>query len=191
MLARMTLAVLPSATSSIFLLEGCVNNSAKIFCFFAKKQIISVMMLPNKLHQIIVARIKLGKSKAAIARGMDIPITTMRYAWKMYQECGHTHDAPRPGQPISEVRRSIKEDIATNVSIRALGREFGVAKATMRMMVKTDMGLEVLGQAQDPAAHATSEEEEAHHVHIIVEQDKGAGMTKPFIFPDKKGVTAF
>ncbi len=50
MLARMTLAVLPSATSSIFLLEGCVNNSAKIFCFFAKKQIISVMMLPRPLQ---------------------------------------------------------------------------------------------------------------------------------------------
>ncbi len=137
-------------------------------------------MLPNKLHQIIVAWIKLGKSKAAIARSMGIHITTVRYAWKMYQERGHTHDAPRPGQPICEVLRSIKEDVTTrieqdpNVSIRALGREFGVAEATMRMMLKTDLGLKSLvkNKIQQLTPHQRGGEE-AHHVHTNVEQDIG------------------
>ena len=51
-------------------------------------------MAPDKLRQIVIAHIKAGESKAAIARAMGIHINTVCKAWKAYQNRGTTNTAP-------------------------------------------------------------------------------------------------
>ena len=63
-----------------------------------------------------------------------------------------TDDAPRPGQPIDDVHKSIEEKVAAcidadpNVSFCALCREFNLPLMTMRREVKTDLSLKSLAK---------------------------------------------
>ena len=147
-------------------------------------------MSPNKLRQIIVARLEAGESKTAVAKAMGVHINTVRYAWKVYKKRGHTDNIPSPGQTISEARRSVKEDVAArieqdpNVSIRALGREFGVAEATMRRVVKKDLGLKSLAKPKIQQLTPTQREKRLIMCRLMLNRMKG--MTKPLIFSDEK-----
>ena len=149
-------------------------------------------MAPNKLRQIIVERIEAGEAKTDIARAMGVHINTVKYAWKVYQERGTTDNAPRPGQPIHNVRRSIKDDVATrikqnpNVSIRALAREFETPEATMRRLVKEDLGLKSLAKVKVQQLTPAQREKRLEMCRLMLSKLKREAAGKILIFSDEK-----
>ena len=111
-------------------------------------------MARNKSREIIIVCIKSGKTKSAIAKSMGVHINTVNYTWKVYLERGTTDNAPNPSRPISKEHKDIKEAISSrvkadpNVSVRGLSREFGMARMTMRRLVKEDLGLKSLAKVK-------------------------------------------
>ncbi len=149
-------------------------------------------MSPNKLRQIIIARIESGESKTSIAKAMGVHINTVHKAWRAYQERGTTNDLPRMGRPVGETRRSIVQSVRErvdedpNVSIRALAREFGVAEATMRRVVKVDLGLKSLAVLQVQQLTPSQIEKRLAMSTFMLNWLKGEHGWKKLVFSDEK-----
>ena len=149
-------------------------------------------MSPNKLRQIIIARIESGESKTSIAKAMGVHINTVHKAWRAYQERGTTNDLPRTGRPVGESRRSIVQSVRErvdedpNVSIRALAREFGVAEATMRRVVKVDLGLKSLAVLQVQQLTPSQIEKRLVMSTFMLNWLKGEHGWKKLVFSDEK-----
>ena len=149
-------------------------------------------MPPNKLRQKIVARLEAGEGKSAVAKSMDIHLSTVKYAWKVYKERGDTDDAPRLGPAIGEARRAIKEDVRAridqdpNVSIRALAREFMMAEATMRRLVKVDLELKSLAKSKIQQLTPMQREKRLKMCKIMLNRMKRKDAGKILVFSDEK-----
>ncbi len=146
----------------------------------------------NKLRELIVTRIQAGESKSKIDRDMGVHINTVKYARNVYQERGTTDNARRPGQPIQEKRRSIKDAVAgtierdPNVSLRALSRDFDVPLSTMKRLVNQDLGLKSLVKVKAQQLTPLQHVKRLTQCKVMLNRLKGPDAGKILVFPMKK-----
>ncbi len=111
-------------------------------------------MAPNKLRQIIVTRVNAGESKSDVARALNISRNTIYKAMKAYEKHGTTDYIAKPGRPIAKDKEDFIEavraeiDLNLNQSIKNLARTFNKPEATMRKLVKMDLGIKSLAVVQ-------------------------------------------
>ncbi len=167
-----------------------VCKTAPSFC--RKKQTVNdeiVEMAPNKLREIIVARVLAGERKSDIARAMKIHSNTVYNAWRDYQVRGTTDKSPMSGRPISEDRKVIEESVRTrveedpNVSIRALSRELNVPDRTMRRILKS-LGLKSLAVVRVQQLTPDQRRKRLEMSKVMLNRIKKSH--KPLVFCDEK-----
>ena len=70
-------------------------------------------MAPNKLREIIVARINAGESVTTISKDLNISRNAVYKAKKAYEEHGTTDYLPRSGRPTKEGKEDLMEAVSS------------------------------------------------------------------------------
>ncbi len=149
-------------------------------------------MAPNKVCELVVARILAGTSQVDVAKSMGIPLSTIKSHWRLYKERGSTDDPPRTARP----RSACTEDFATqvntviqdnpNTSIRALARQFNVSEYTMRTVVKKDLGLKSLAVVRAQQLTPAQRDGRRTKGRIILNKLKSDAAGKIIVYSDEK-----
>ena len=93
-----------------------------------------------------------GMRIAEISRCADVPDSTVRKAIKRYEELGTTSDRPRSGRPRTATdaahRKKVRQRFERNPrrSLRKVGQEVGISHASVRRIVKNNLGLKAYKQ---------------------------------------------
>ncbi len=149
-------------------------------------------MVPNKLRQIIIMRIKATERKSNIAKALRIARSTVYKAVEAYNMQGPTDYITKPGRPVTKDKEDLIKAVRAEVnknpnqSIRNLARTFNVSAMTMKMLVNNDLGLKSLAVVQVQQLTPLQRQRRLEMCTAMINELKGKSAGKILVFSDEK-----
>ncbi len=146
----------------------------------------------EELRKKVITRIAAGDKLVDIAKRFDIHIQTVYKIKKRYKELGNFADRTRSGRPRSTRSEAaicdVKESITNNpeTSIRKLAREHKMAEASMRRLVKEDLGLKSLVKRRIQQLTDLQRQKRVDRGKAILNFLRRPAVGKVLVFSDEK-----